>query len=136
MRAGSSYTSLAHMLSRCASPRETLQPPLTCLCSGELPLRAAPWLSPVLPPFAVWLWWLQSAVLPFVMLPLCLGWLSPLPLGWLLVPLLTLLDVLVLNGNALASHGSENRGSARLMIDTGVPGATGALRQKSPTLSL
>jgi hypothetical protein len=140
-RAGSSYTSLAHMLSRCASPSDTLQPPTSCLCSEPVMLPAGSSPLTLQPPTnreGGWLpCWLAVSSPLVVLLPLVVQPLSPpqralLPLSWLPLALLPLLAVLALKGKATALYGNENRGSARLITDTGVPGASGAACQNAP----
>lgn len=142
MRAGSSYTSLAQQLRRCASPSATLQLLTSCLCSGLalLPAVASPLtLQPPMGCEGSWLpCWLAVSSTLVVVAPLAVHPLSLwqravlLPLSWSLLALLPLLAVLALKGNAAASYGNENRGSARLITDTGVPGASGAACQNAP----
>lgn len=147
MRAGSSYTSLAHIASRCASPSETLQPRTSGQRNGLL--RNLAGKRPALLPFAVLptaLFCLPlEALLPVRLLALLLLLPSglPLPLGstepWAWpgsepeLPLLpTSAPRLLPNGNAAAWYGSPKCGSATLISDTGLSGASGAVCQNSP----
>ena len=141
MRDGSSYTNLAQQLRRCASPSATLQPLTSCLCSGLalLPAVSSPlMLQPVAGREGNWLpcWPAVSltlvVLLPWAVHPLGLWQRALLPLSWSLLALPLLLGVLTLKGNAAASYGNENRGAARLITDTGWPGASGAACQKAP----